>query len=312
MIWPQSNKNWPKARSGHCMCADDNFLYVFGGYNPYVNGKMYKELWQYNTSTCNWQLLSNNDEFGPSAHASSSMVLVDNYIFIFGGTDYPFAETNTNQMFMFSLKQKKWMNTKELTLLVEKYPLNHEKIRQCGCKKIYDLVPTPKYGQAMISISGKLFIHSGTIGKEFLKELHSFDLKTFRWVSYSFCKEHSSQEPAGRYRHEVISKNGKMYIFGGATLENSFDFSKLYMYHVGFDKWESKSVGFCKKLPESRKAHSCVLYGDTMFMVGGFNENIGSLQDFWHFSLDDSEWKVINDKVRTSRSQSRFRPNSSF
>ena len=40
------NLLWPESRSGHRMCADENFLYVFGGYDPQMNNCLYNELWR--------------------------------------------------------------------------------------------------------------------------------------------------------------------------------------------------------------------------------------------------------------------------
>lgn len=40
------NLLWPEPRSGHRMCADENFLYVFGGYDPQMNNCLYNELWR--------------------------------------------------------------------------------------------------------------------------------------------------------------------------------------------------------------------------------------------------------------------------
>ena len=60
------DRKWPEERSGHCMCADDNFLYLFGGYNPNDSHAIYTKLWRFNTTTQKWVVLPDHENQAPT------------------------------------------------------------------------------------------------------------------------------------------------------------------------------------------------------------------------------------------------------
>ncbi|XP_066925669.1 kelch domain-containing protein 10-like isoform X5 [Clytia hemisphaerica] len=301
----------PRPRSGHRMCADDNCIYIFGGFNPAF--KTFNELWRFNTTTEKWSLLPDDDGLAPKSCASSSMVMLGSNLFVFGGTGYPFAKTNSNELFMYSLKMKRWFNLTDTSSLANrqdfaKHPKDFIKTKQCGCQKFYDRQPVPKYGQGMATAHQKIYIHSGTQGEEFTKELHSFSLKTFRWTEYEFCFEHTRNAPQPRYRHELASIDNRLYVLGGALLNETFNFDQLTSFNLQTRKWEQEACqsnkgsspttpGESRQLPVGRKAHTCVSYKNKIYMCGGYNAVEGMLDDFWSFNVNTKEWKQHKNRT---------------
>lgn len=296
---------WPCGRSGHRMCSDGNFLYVYGGYNPCDDKRTYCDLWRYNTTTSKWTLMPVNGTLSPKSSASSSMILWGNSIFVFGGTGYPFALNNYNDLFMYNLKSQKWFDLTKIATDRKMGRQQHQayqgsKIKaakSCNCQRIRDSPPTQKYGQSMtISPDEKLFVFSGTTGQAFLQEFHSFCLKKLYWTEYKFCQKHSRHQPIARYRHEVVSFKNEFYVLGGSTLDNYFDFKNIQSFNYISKSWNtvtcksSSKVNNVMEFPTPRKAHSCVAYADKLFMFAGVNFVCGSLSDCWMLDMTTCTW----------------------
>jgi len=295
----------PAARSGHRLCADDNYVYLFGGYNPIHSTKVFFDLHRYNITTGLWTELPDAEQQCPRSTASSSMVLLNGNIFIFGGTGYPFALTNSNELHMYDLTRMRWYNLTELKerRTFNKHPLNDVKVKRCGCRQIYDVAPTPKYGQSMTTTSShKLLIYSGTVGREFLDELHSFSLKTFRWTQYKLCSVHGPKDSVCRYRHEVVLHQNKLLILGGATMSDCYDFKFLNSFDFIQKRWTITEADSTvvdengeKVFPASRKAHCCVRYGDNVYMTGGIDGRCATYNDFWILNLKKNVWRRTSE-----------------
>ena len=313
----------PRPRSGHRMCADDNFLYIFGGYNPAF--KTFNELWRFNTTTERWFLMPDDERLAPTASASSSMVMVGRNLFVFGGTGYPFAESNSDLLFMYSLKMKRWFDLSSVLLLpmseevdckdddcqatkfitsrrqvhFAKFPKDYVKQKPCGCRRYYDSQPSPKYGHGMAVVQDKIFIHSGTQGDVFLNEMHSFSLKSFRWSGYHFCGVHSRHQSKPRYRHELVAVGNRLCVVGGAVIESTFSLDRMETFHADTNSWHLVDYGKSHSnpddeqtiIPVGRKAHSCVAFRDKLYVCGGFSSEEGLLDDFWSFDSKNGKWK---------------------
>ena len=307
----------PRPRSGHRMCADDNYLYIFGGYNPAF--KTFSELWRFNTTTERWYLMPDDEGLAPTASASSSMVMVGPNLFVFGGTGYPFAVSNSETLSMYSLKMKRWYDlstntgdgdgvdfiTSHRQKQFSKYPKNYTKEKSCGCRRCYDSQPSPKYGHGMAILQNKIFIHSGTQGEVFMNEMHSFCLKSFRWSSYHFCGTHSRHEPKPRYRHELVALGNRLQVVGGAVIESTFPLDIMESFHLDTQSWHNRhcctSTGNDhprpysrpeqQTIPVGRKAHSCVAFRDELYVCGGYSSEKGQLDDFWSYDSRNDLWK---------------------
>ena len=223
-ISQEGHTTWPEARSGHRMCADENFLYVFGGYDANRNNILYSQLWRFNLTTEVWVLLPDPYNMAPIECASSSMVLWKNMIIIFAGSGFPFTANNSNKLLMYCLKTYRWIDLNYFAMArALKNPDGSVqeciKTRPCGCIKIKYRIPKPKYGQSSaLTQNDKIFFYSGTTGTYFRKELHSFSLKKLRWDKLKLCSTHISDAPCERYRHEAVLDDKTFYIFGGAVL----------------------------------------------------------------------------------------------
>lgn len=72
-------------------------------------------------------------------------------------------------------------------------------------------------------------------------KFHCFrlDLNDFKWTEVYLCKGHDSNEPQGRYRHEVAFDGENILILGGGTAEVVFDFETIPTFNLTKQCWKS-------------------------------------------------------------------------
>lgn len=220
-LFDEENVNsclYPKGRSGHRITACETYIYTFGGYNPndddtenenevrYEEGevipenRLFKEIWRFNLVTKRWTGLNMKKHQFPSELASITLQKWGNYMVIHGGTGIPFGVSSSNVTHTAG------------------FPSCHLKMLPTT-----GTLPVPMYGQAsaLDHENKRLYLVGGTSGVVFSMDVHYLDLQTLHWTK---MKPSSSNVPGGRYRHEIALYDSKIIVFGGGTLELSFDF----------------------------------------------------------------------------------------
>lgn len=212
----------PKPRSGHRIVCDEGNMYSFGGYNPCLstadqaglvsaNGQgqfwsenipLFKELWKFNISTRTWKRMHVQEI--PDILASNAAVLSGHVLMVYGGTGVPFGANCSKDLYICNLKS-------------DSDKLKFDLISTTGnC-------PLPQYGQAVVLVGSHLYTLGGTTGFEYSCDVHRLNLKTGHWEAVYTCKG-TDNEPTGRYRHEVAFDGDRIYVLGGGTATESFDF----------------------------------------------------------------------------------------
>ena len=305
-----SKGRWPEPRSGHRMCADDNFLYVFGGYDAAKDNCLYQELWRFNITTEKWSKLPDDENGAPKECLSSTMLLWRRKIIVYGGTGYPFGEEKGNQIYMYCLKTFKWFNLSEVTPNKSSDEISSCVRSECCCVDRIAPSPSPlaRYGHSMAlsEANGDIYIHSGTEGTNTLDELFKFNLMERTWNIFQFCFNHEEKVPSPRFRHEAVSHGDDFYIFGGSSLSHhdQFDNKNVHSFSHQHFKWTEHPCGtthtttddvgeLVPEYPEPRRAHSCVVHSDTMYMIAGRNDSDHFLDDIWKFDLKEKLWTKL-------------------
>ncbi len=263
-------KDIPEPRSGHRCCATLNHLIVYGGYRD-LGHEVFSDVICYNMISKKWTRIPNSGNVRLES-ASCSMLLHHGNLIIFGGSGYPFGFTNSNKLSSFSLGEQKW---RELD--------DGESVN----------APFAKYGQSMaLSAKGhKIYVFSGTVGNEFVDEMHYFDFLNNTWHRLD-----SENQPEARYRHEVVADNEYFYVLGGAVTRFIFGFEEVYRFSFTKHEWTRLN---CKPsnnglYPQPRKHHSCVLHQNIVYMCGGLTSESTALDDIWKLNLDSLAWKRMN------------------
>ncbi|CAF4532403.1 unnamed protein product [Rotaria sp. Silwood2] len=98
------NKSWslviakgeiPSGRRSHSAFVHDGKLYIFGGYNNVV-GKHFNDLYEFNPLTLLWHCIKVHGIENPVPRRRQCCLIIDNRMYMFGGTSPISASTNIN------------------------------------------------------------------------------------------------------------------------------------------------------------------------------------------------------------------------
>lgn len=82
---------------------------------------------------------------------------------------------------------------------------------------------------------------------------------------------------------------GTMVIFGGFVEGQRMN--DIYRYYFKENKWEKvQNLGIDS--PQPRAGHSSIIYGDSLFIFGGKDEENNKLSDVWEFNFNTSQWAL--------------------
>ncbi|XP_054278630.1 kelch domain-containing protein 10-like [Macrosteles quadrilineatus] len=281
---------WPKPRSGHRIVCDNVNVYSFGGYNPSLSAcdesdllsdnvwsdskPLFKELWKYNIATGIWTKM--DVELIPDILASNAVLLSGNILMVYGGTGVPFGANCSNDLFICDLSKSN--------------DLKFEVIVALGNS------PQPQYGQAILLIDDYLYTIGGTTGFQYSCDIHRLSLKDAMWEAVYTCKG-SDIEPTGRYRHEVAYFEQRIYLLGGGTAHEAFDFQTVFAFNLTTNTWEKMNTRPDDKarevFPSRRRCHSCVQRDHFVFIIGGFTGQL-ILKDIWRLDLKNYQWEKLS------------------
>lgn len=62
-------------------------------------------------------------------------------------------------------------------------------------------------------------------------------MKKTVWEKVYVCRGVTDEEPEGRYRHEVAFDGRKIYVLGGGTADEAFDFFYVPVFDVKTGQW---------------------------------------------------------------------------
>ncbi|KAF6217050.1 hypothetical protein GE061_001403 [Apolygus lucorum] len=236
---------------------------------------LFRELWKFNFASKTWTKLQASNV--PLFLASNAVLLEGRVLFVYGGTGVPFGGQCSNSLYVCNLAET---------------PPTFKEITAAGS------LPEPQYGQAAFISEEYLYVIGGTTGFEYSADVHKFNLAAAEWRDSYLCKG-LSNEPMGRYRHELGVHGSKVFMFGGGTSDESFGFKDIPVFDVEAQYWTTVSTYGDENAagdvyPKSRRFHSCVKIPNSnqLVIIGGFN-GCEILDDCWLFNLDTLKWKKI-------------------
>lgn len=190
----------PTAVLGHRIVCDwdDNGLFVIGGWKSgYVQDNFVRQVWKYNFSSKHWRQLQSVD--APISLANHTLCkLNENRLLIYGGSLLGRQmRGNNNETFIYDIAKEKWT-----------------KLATTG-----DHCPQASrhwFGQALSRSGSEVYVATGrrhgiTPGTSSLL-IHKLNLHSLRWEYLSSPET----EPQGRVRHEMVTYDRRLFIFGGA------------------------------------------------------------------------------------------------
>jgi len=117
---------------------------------------------------------------------------------------------------------------------------------------------------------------------------------TYRWSQIMpNVGSESEKWPFQRYGHTVSAHQGKVYLFGGRNDIHACNI--LYCFDTTTYKWSVPKV--CGCVPAARDGHSSCIFGDAMYIFGGYEEAAEPFRpDVYKLDLNLFEWTLLKCK----------------
>jgi len=304
----------PSARSLHTASLWNDCMFVFGGFDGVERRN---DMYVFNFTTKTWRVVDNATGSPPTPRDRHSSVVYRNSLYIFGGFD---GHARTNDLYRFDIETSNWTqilpSTLESTIPTPRH--SHSAVVYNDSMIVYggydggyrsDLhkysfasntwtrfdpsgrSPRPRYRATCVVHRDQCYLHGGHDGTRHLMDTHVYDFLKNSWKQL----EAKGTPPVHRDSHVSVIYADSMIVFGGATGGTAMcDMHELVLDRPGEDTevpvWRPIT---CLGTASQRFCHSGVIYGDSLFIVGGFNgtQRLGDFIKF-EFNLDDLSYEV--------------------
>ena len=265
---------FPTPRSGHRLVTVGNYVVMFGGYTykPRVGGELKKEIWCYHTPTSSWKLIDTDFNNFPSSAASCAVVSFGSKLIVFGGSGVNFGQTNSDELHILDMKTLKWNKMNFSGNMIEG-----------GFGHSISIGSDSKY----------LYLYGGCDGYHYFNTMNKICLET--WNNETFYRTNFY----GVYRHESVSHENKIMLFGGGNPHAQVDLGTIPYFCTATNSWHVMHAN-SQINPRARLAHSCNTIKDFVIVIGGqtkrdyiTNENY-ALCDIWLFNLKSCSWTEMD------------------
>lgn len=273
MHWTVHLEGGPRRVNHAAVCIDDR-IFSFGGY---CSSEDYRD-WEpipvhvFNTQNLRWSVVEyDNTRLVPFQRYGHTAVAFGDKVYMWGGRNNAIA---CDILCCFDTKTLKW-----------------------STPAVTGSVPFAKDGHSACVINNKMYIFGGFeyLTDQYSQEVHSLDLITFRW-DFVLTK---GTPPSHRDFHSATAVGNRMYIFGGrGDLNSPFNSEEeiycpdLFYLDISTNEW----VSLCTKgdWPEGRRSHSAWLYGDDIYIFGGYNGNVKDhYNDLYRYSTSLNCWQLL-------------------
>lgn len=155
--------------------------------------------------------------------------------------------------------------------------------------------PLARFKHAVCSSpNGYIYIHGGRTGNCALyDDIWRFDPHQNSWSQMKT----SGRKPPNLQEHTLVEYNEQLYLFGGQVSASNDDesFWRLDLVNNEWHSLKLRSSKYGAYLgPSNRRGHSAVIYGDSMYIFGGFEDFRGSSSQLWEYDLMNQRWELRN------------------
>eukprot|EP01120_Amphizonella_sp_Union-15-10_P008423 TRINITY_DN3027_c0_g1_i1.p1 TRINITY_DN3027_c0_g1~~TRINITY_DN3027_c0_g1_i1.p1 ORF type:complete len:314 (-),score=47.79 TRINITY_DN3027_c0_g1_i1:37-978(-) len=228
----------PPPRWGHAMSTYKDTILVFGGET--VGGKTH-DTWCFDTTKSVWSKPSEvkGAVITPRSYHTSSIVVDDEYIFIFGGDGVSQPIQNLHYV---HLANWTWSRV-----------------------DAYGDLPDPRKRHSMVYYDYKLWVFGGFCLRtnQHLTDLNVYDIGKEEWTTV----KQKGPIPEKRAGHGAVVDDDKMYVWGGIG-PGGDDWNLLHYYNMDEGVW-MKTKGKGTDIPSKRCDHAMIGIGNKNFLLFG-------------------------------------------
>lgn len=329
----------PSARTFHKACIVGNFMYIVGGYDGSRKNDMYKislqeespeddletnplaEMNQIEEDLLSWKEIKFNGKTY-SARTGHTAVLINNKIYVFGGTD---ETTRRNDLYSYDIQSNLWVQVDTNGMVPT--PRSGAKSIACGASfylfggytrkdgtyynDLYRFdtalntwnklfcsgeIPSIRTDHTAVLYENAIYIFGGYDGKNRFNDLKACRLENYEWKNVN----NTGVQPLPRFGHSAVVFNDSMYIFGGWDGHETLDDLYQYNFTTGFWYELKRTVGL---RPSPRYRHSCVVFSGSLFIFGGVDKSQRRFNDLHEYNIQHKEWtaKRVEGEIPSHR-----------
>lgn len=271
--WEPTAKGAPSPRAYHVAVWTGTVMIVWGGRN---SGEVLGDGAMYDPDKRTWTPMNKTN--APQPRDFATAVWADTKMIVWGGRDKdanPLSDGST-----FDPATNSWSNLPA------------------------DMTPSPRYQHTAVWSSGtkQMLVWGGYLPPNELDTGSSYSVTTNTWTGLM-----QAAAPTARRLHTAVwdDAKGRMLVFGGLGPDGaggitSFGTGGIYGPLPGNEAWTDLSqVG---SPPGARHEHSAIWAGSHMIVWGGYNPNVGLLNDGGRFDAQgNSEWSTMGGTAPSAR-----------
>jgi N-acetylneuraminic acid mutarotase len=222
-----------------------------------------------------WQEVECSGEM-PHGRVGETLAVANDAVFMYGGmTDSGDSVNYFDEFFVFRPEVAKW----------ERRELNSS----AGSSNAF----TATAFHSCVTHKGHLYLFGGCSPEQHHNAVIRVDPET---ATRQLVQPSSDTDvPAPRYCHSAVVFEEAMYIFGGksGTRDSNDRMADIFKFDFQSQAWSV--VVQQGDIPPPRSAHSAVVCGRKMFVVGGRQIERGCCADIYEYSFDTHTWRRLPD-----------------
>lgn len=200
------------------------------------------------------------DDTTPQSSESSSLTLLDNSLYYYGGISK--EALCKDELWKFDIESGKW-----------------NKVETSGEK------PDGLMEHTTVMYNDELYLFGGHTSGIFNDKLYKFNPKSRMWKIVQ-C---TGNIPSPRSGHTCVVSDDCMYIIGGIWFEqvmNSVYYNDIYCFKFKTREWTKINLSNTSFIP--REKHISELIGDNIIIYGGLTYQNTLLNDLWMFNIKEN------------------------
>ena len=214
-------------------------LHVFGGADVILEPR--QDLYVFDTHTLAWSVPGAAGT-PPSARSYHAMALMEESIFLFGGSDAQSQPLGDLHVLAVATDALAWTQPSML-----------------------GTAPSARKGHTLTKSGAYLYLFGGKgAGDALLNDVHELDANRVSWRTL----QTTGELPPGRDGHTATAVDDRMYVFGGASSQGKLNDVRVLDLHTL--RWSvPRSVG---GPPGPRWGHSATLIAQQIYIFGGVDQ----------------------------------------
>ena len=264
----------PEGRSSGCLINISSGKYLL--YGGSSRSQTFNDFWigEINHNSLKWKKLeveNDDNKFNITPRYGSSIILLDNKCYIFGGQNINTEIFDQLITFDINIENNKISNLKNIT----NYPLDNR------------TTPNARNSHSAFKYSDTDFIiYGGGTLQGLLSDCYQFNVMSNKWKRL-FLQTIDNSEMGG-----MCVYNNKLYIFGGRTLDDIINYTLVYNL-ANQDEQETQIQYTKYKNPMKICSFANVLIKNWFIIYGGINGEI-FLNTLILVDLDSYKWYYYN------------------